>query len=712
MTDPTTSSAAVLPPPIDFDCRGKDADLLLSHEFLQANSIGAYASSTIAGCNARRYHGLLIAATLPPVGRLVTLSTVMEQLGLGDEAFDLATNEFPDTFSPRGMDYLVEFRNDIAPTFIYQVGQAMLKKEILLAEAANAVAVRYTLSGAPSARLTLWPFAAMRDFHTIRRVHEPHQMTFSVSNGRVVVQDRMVKQDALYLWCPQGQFEAKAQWWYRFRYRIDVGRGQEGFEDLYTPGSFAVEMADGQSVQLTASLRDPINVDFETTLSARRQRMAALVADVARPAAPAAPSCGAVSTTRTGPRKDLQAAMPSQLPPQDRESESISHLAMATDAFVVQRSFPNSPPSTTILAGYHWFADWGRDTFISLPGLLLATGRFEQARQVFRTFAGSIQHGMVPNRFDDYSMTAHYNSIDASLWFIIAAERYVQATGDLKFWREHLLGACHTILDSYQQGTLFDIHADADGLLMGGSHRTQLTWMDAALGEEVITPRHGKAVEVNALWHSAHRIMADRCRGIDNQLASHYAQQADLIGPAYVKAFWNNELGWMNDCISDNWPDASLRPNQILAVSLPHSALSAQQQSAVVRIVTQRLLTPMGLRTLSPDDSRYRRKCGGSWESRDRAYHQGTVWAWLMGPFMEAYLKVEKAKPFALAQAKKWLERMDEHLSEAGIGYISEVFDGDPPHNPGGCIAQAWSVAEVLRIKLLIADLQAGRAVL
>jgi glycogen debranching enzyme len=701
-SEASDASACHMPQPITVNCRDGNIDSLLSLEWLHANSIGAYASSTAVGCNARRYHGLLIAATMPPVGRLVALSTVMEQLTFDGNTHDLASNEFSGTFSPRGFTHLEEFRDDIAPTFIYRIGERTLKKEILLAEAANAVAIRYTLVG-PPADLMLWPFAAMRDFHSLRRMDEPHRVTFdSPASLQVVITDRLLKQDALYISCSDGSFQAKPQWWNKFYYRIDMSRGQEGFEDLYTPGNFACVLADGQSVQLTASLRDPITVDFQATWQSRRSRLAGLAASVQN------------GDTAAQVNKGGAAAAEMSVPPAttDRKSQAISQLAMATDAFVVQRSFPNSPPSTTILAGYHWFADWGRDAFIALPGLLLSTKRFEQARNVFRTFAGSIQHGLVPNRFDDYAHSAHYNSIDASLWFIIAAERYIQATGDMKFWREHLLGPCNTILEAYQQGTLFDIHADADGLLMGGSHRTQLTWMDAALGDEVITPRHGKAVEINALWHSAHRIMADRCRGIDNLMADHYAHQADMIGLAYAKTFWNSELGWMYDCISDNWPDASLRPNQILAVSLPHSALASHQQAGIVRVVTERLLTPFGLRTLSPEDSRYRRRCGGSWESRDRAYHQGTVWAWLIGPFMEAYLKVEKAKPFALAQADKWLQRLDEHLSQAGIGYVSEIFDGDPPHNPGGCIAQAWSVAEVLRVKLLIADLRAGRATL
>ena len=387
--------------------------------------------------------------------------------------------------------------------------------------------------------------------------------------------------------------------------------------------------------------------------------------------------------------------------------ETTRRLAEATDGFVVRRSFPKSPSSTTILAGYHWFADWGRDTFIALPGLLLSTKRFAQARETFRTFARYISNGMVPNRFDDYATTAHYNSIDASLWFIIAADRYVEATGDMDFWRETLMPAANSILRGYREGTDFGIHANGDGLLTGGSEKTQLTWMDAALGDEVVTPRQGLAVEINALWYAAHRIMAHRCSSLNKNCTAEYTAQAEMIASAFCRVFWNNQAGCLYDCITEHLPDDSIRPNQIFAVSLGYSPLPPQQQAAVVAVVQEKLLTPLGLRTLSPDDPRYRPAYDGSFADRDRAYHQGTAWAWLMGPFIEAYLKVNNNSSESLAQASKWLEGFDEHLRQAGVGYISEIFDGDQPHHPRGCIGQAWSVAEILRVKLLV---QSGRS--
>ena len=668
MTDVQQVSAA--PVPIAIACQDAELDALLTKEWVLTNDIGAYASSTVTGCNTRRYHGLLVAALTPPVGRVVALATVMETLTVGQAVFQLATNEFAGTFAPRGVVNLTEFRNAAAATFVYRAGGAELVKEVLLAEKANAVAIRYRLSGSEGT-LRLDPFFAMRDYHHLRRAADAHQMTFERVDGGVAVQDRMQVIPAVHCVAPDASFETAPQWWYRFCYRVEMARGQDCFEDLYTPGGFTFELADGQTCLFTASLDRTTVVDFDRTLRRRRDRMAELAGGLG-----------------------------------DRADDTARRLAEASDAFIVQRSWPNAAPSATILAGYHWFADWGRDAFVALPGLLLATKRFDKARDVFRTFADHMADGMMPNRFDDYSATAHYNSIDASLWFIIAAERYFAATGDTDFWCSVLMPASIAILAAYRNGTRFDIRADADGLLIGGSHGTQLTWMDAKLGGEVVTPRHGKAVEVNALWHSAHRIMADRCRGVTDEIAASCAAAADMIARAFVSTFWNDEAACLFDCVSEGGPDTSLRPNQVLAVSLPHSPLSHEQQAAVVRAAASKLLTPYGLRTLSLDDPRYRRRYGGSWESRDRAYHQGTVWAWLMGPFIEAYLKVEGPKPFALEQAKTWLSAFDEHLTEAGLGTISEIFDADAPHRAHGCIAQAWSVAEVLRAKQLIAEYQ------
>lgn len=655
-----------MPAPFVVRCRNADTAGLLATEWLLANRIGAYASSTVIGCNTRRYHGLLVAAASPPTGRIAALSTVMEELTVGQVRYELATNEFAGVFSPRGMMYLTEFRNGVAPTFIYHADGVELRKEIMLAESANTVAIRYTVRGG-AATLRVCPFAALRDFHQLRRARGDQRMTFEAAGNGVAVRDLDPAGHQLYLLAGDAKFTPGPNWWYNFLYRMDLARGQDAEEDLYTPGAFEYELADGQSCQFTASLDEPHLLDFDNTCRCRRARLAEL-------------------STSVGPAAD----------------DCTRRLAMATDSFIVGRSFGGAAPSATILAGFHWFADWARDAFLSLPGLLLTTGRFDQARGVFRTFASQLAAGLLPNRFDDRAGPPHYNSIDASLWFIIAAERYVQATDDTHFWAELLMPTACEILTAYQAGTKFGIHADADGLLAGPSNQTQLTWMDAAVGPDAVTPRDGKAVEVNALWHSAHRIMARRCAEVDPPLAGRYADRAKLIASAFRESFWNERAGCLYDCINGGRPDESMRPNQIFAVSLPHSPLPAQKQAAVVRAVTRKLLTPYGLRTLSPDDRRYQKRCTGPPDDRDRAYHQGTVWPFLLGPFVEAYLKVNRGNPLAVAQARHWLLATDDHLAAGGLGFISEILDGDTPHCPRGCIAQAWSVAEILRAKKLI----------
>lgn len=660
----STTPEHVLPQPFIIKPNEAQLDALLDKEWLLTNQLGAYAGSSVLGCNTRRYHSLLIASMLPPVERVATLATIMEHLHVGRETFSLATNEFADTFSPRGYQHIAEFRMGVIPSWRYQAGGVELLKEIVLAEDSNTVSVRYTLTGGRCV-LQLWPFAAMRDFHHLRKVHQPHQMLFETAEGGITIEDRHQAISPLGIVCP-GNFDPAPQWWYKFCYRGELSRGMEGFEDLYTPGCFEVELTDGQSCQLTAWMGNQATVDFDATVARRKDRMIELA--------------GAMGDT----------------------DEPTRRLAISADAFVVKRQFKSEPSKATILAGYHWFADWGRDAFIALPGLLLSTRRFDLARQVFTTFASSISKGMIPNRFDDYGGPPHYNSIDASLWFIIAADRYVEATDDMDFWTSTLAPAAMKILQSYHEGTRFDIRADDDQLLTGGSPKTQLTWMDAKLGDEAITPRHGKAVEINALWHCAHRIMARRCSGLDAAQASFYALRASAIASAFVQAFWNPSGKHLYDCITNEVGDPSIRPNQILAISLPHSPLDTVQQKDVLEVVKQHLLTPMGLRTLSPVDSRYRRKCAGSWEGRDRAYHQGTVWAWLMGPYIEAMVRANGYASESLQAAQDLLKPLDQHLNEAALGFVSEIFDGDPPHAPRGCVAQAWSVAELLRVKLML----------
>jgi len=607
-----------------------------------------------------------VAATLPPVGRQVVLSLLAEEARWADRTMALSSFQFADAISPDGHRHLRRFIHDVAPTWIFACDDVTITRQLVLAEGAAVVAVRYRLEAPHPVTLQVRPLAALRDFHTIRRAHEAHKLRFARAEGGVRIEDLQGAAEPAWIGMTGARFIDAPQWWYRFLYRQDVHRGQEGLEDLYTPGWFEVTLQPGAWVQLTAACGQKEGLDFDACVERRRGHRAELAAAVARDG-----------------------------------DEATRRLAAATDDFIVTRQTP-AGPSTTILAGYPWFADWGRDTFIALTGLLLLTRQFDRARQVLGTFAAAIADGIVPNRFDDYGGSAHYNSIDASLWFVLAVDRYIRASGDEDSWSQRFAGPVRSILRAYHDGTHFNIHADADGLLTGGDSNTQLTWMDVKYAGQAITPRHGKAVEVNALWLEAMHIMADRSRGVDAEAADHYSAEAQRVGAALANAFWFPEGGYLYDCLTPDGPDASLRPNQVIALAQPHCPLAPAQQRQALDVVIHNLLTPVGLRTLAPSDGRYRHRYGGSWESRDRAYHQGTVWPWLMGPLVQAWLRIHRFSPEARRQAGVWLAPLDEHIGAAGLGTISEIFDGDSPHWPRGCIAQAWSVAEVLRAKRMV----------
>lgn len=674
----TTSASDVLRP-LAINCTLGSLDDLLGKEWIRGNRLGSYSSSTVLGCNVRRYHGLLVAASRPPVGRILALSSVMEQLVIDGTVYDLGCNEFPGTFSPQGHRYLMEYRDAPAATFVYGVEGVRLTKRVVLHPEHNAVLIRYEIKGKID-RLQLRPFTPMRDFHGLRSAEPADAIAHEALDDRAVrVRGNGGQNGSLEIRSNRASYRTDPQWWYNALYRVDLARGQEGQEDLFSPGLFVWEPGGKKSCKLVGSFGEPVELKYKPTIA------------------------------------QIKARQTECIQPVQPTSRAVRRLAAGTELFLVHRPRQNDQPGGSILAGFPWFADWGRDTFIALPGLLLCTRRYALARQVFATYAEALRNGMVPNRFDDYGRDPHYNSMDASLWFVVAAERYlaaVQADSDNPaeaaqaeaFWADVLEPACDEILRRYARGTDFHIHAVGDGLLVGGGRNTQLTWMDAKLGEEVITSRWGKAVEINALWHSAHRILATRCEASDPQKARNYAATADVIAESFRQTFWNAQVGWLNDCVNDDGVDASLRPNQLLAVSLPGSPLTDDQQRAVVDVCRKQLLTPMGLRSLSPDDPRYRRRYGGSWESRERAYHQGTVWAWLIGPFVEAYLKVEDAAnhPPAVERARQDLAGFDGHLNEAGLGQVSEIFDAQAPHTPRGCYAQAWSLAEVLRAKLLV----------
>ncbi|HEY1687116.1 MAG TPA: amylo-alpha-1,6-glucosidase [Tepidisphaeraceae bacterium] len=624
----------------------------LSQEWLLTNGQGAYASSTVVGCNTRKYHGLLVAATMPPVGRIMALNRVAEIITFPkheEQLFELSCNQFGDQFHPKGYQYLSTFESGDTIKWIYEIHNVKVEKELQLIWGENRIALRYTIDPAGrDCEFRLLPFVSLRDFHSVRKAGV-HFDVIPVENGIFV----RTGEHGVTLQSSEAEFVLSQDWWYGHTYAIETHRGQDDSEDLFSPGGFVLKTNQKTTLTLWASVGKYAPVDWTTALHRRPD--------------PCQPNRSVVHC--------------------DTESPTIRRLIHAAGDFLVDRKNPDGSPGRTIIAGYPWFADWGRDTMISIPGLLLTTGRFDDAKQVLKVFAHYTSQGMIPNKFDDYTNQPSYNTVDASLWFIHAVFEYLKKSNDNATFEEHLLPACKQIIEGYRNGTRYHIKMDeSDGLVSQGDENTQLTWMDARCDGVSFTPRQGKAVEINALWYHALVLMNEK-------------ELAKKVAENFRKAYWISPFRGLADVVNNGQQDKSIRPNQIFAVSLPNSPLTSEQQSAVVEVVRRELLTPVGLRSLAPGDPKFHATYGGPQCQRDAAYHNGTIWAWLIGPFLRAYLNVNQNSAASKDQARKWLTPLIDHMHTAGcIGSISEIFEATPPYRDEGCFAQAWSVAEVLRL--------------
>ncbi len=632
-------------------------------EWLETNGIGGFASSTIIGANTRRYHGLLTAATGPPLARHLLLSRLEEVLLVGGERYELSSNRYGGAIHPRGYLHQEAFRLDPFPTFYYRAGDVEVEKQVFMVHGENTTVVTYAMTGGSGeATLEVRPLIAFRDYHGTTHENSSIHREVTREGPGVMGLRPYPGLPALYLG-HDAEGVGGEGWWYRdFWYPQETERGLDDREDLFSPCELTFRLRPGEVRVVIAST------------------------EVRGPGA-----WRALREEEVTRRRSLRVG----------GDDFAEALTAAADAFLIRRG----DGLRSVIAGYPWFGEWGRDAMIALPGLTLVTGRFEEARSILEAFARHGDRGMIPNRFPDYGETPDYNTADATLWMFHAVDRYLAYTGDGAFVREALWPTLVEVVKWHVQGTRYGIGVAGDGLLRAGEPGAQLTWMDAKVGDWVVTPRHGKAVEINALWYNALRVMEGLARRFgDEAREREYSGRATQVLDRFEATFWNEAAGCLYDVVdgdrrdaTDRQSDAAIRPNQIFAVSLPHAVLTGERARRVVEVVRRDLLTPVGLRSLSPGDAHYCGRFTGDVRARDGAYHQGTVWAWLIGPFISAYVKAQGRRREAREEAQGFLSGLHAHLMDAGLGSLSEVFDGDPPHLPKGCTAQAWSVAEALR---------------
>ncbi|XXU73628.1 amylo-alpha-1,6-glucosidase [Sorangium sp. So ce1151] len=650
----------------------------LTREWLVTNGLGGYASGTISGAVTRRFHGLLIAALPAPLGRTMMLSDLSARVLTPDgKGYQMGGQEpWLDDSSAEVID-LAEFRLEAGlPVWLYKGAGMVFERRLLLPHGQNTVHVTYTLlEGAGPVQIVLQPWVNFRPHEGAldRPVAGPYALTvvedrYELASPSALPPLRLKVQGA------RAEFSIDSARLRNVRYRIEQSRGYDAVGEFYSPGRFSLELPVSGSVTLVASTEawETINAlsTDEVQRAERKRRTRLLLA--------AAPE------VRSGPSAELILGADKFLITPAGRVEDAARARAAGDEV------------RTVIAGYHWFTDWGRDTMISLEGLTLVTGRHTEAGYILRTFAHYVKDGLIPNMFPEGKNDGLYHTADATLWFFHALDRYLTYTGDRETLRL-VLPTLIDIVEHHTRGTRFGIGVDPkDGLVRQGEEGYQLTWMDAKVGDLVVTPRRGKAVEINALWYNALRLMERWVRESDGEGASRrYTQAADQAKASFNQRFWSDAKGYLYDLIDgEQGDDDAFRPNQIFSISLPNPVLDPAHWKGIVDQVKERLWTPVGLRSLAPGHPDYKPKYFGDLRARDLAYHQGTVWGWLMGPFVDAWLKVY---PADLAGARSLLAGFPPHLDEACAGSISEIFDAEPPFTPRGCVAQAWSVAEVLR---------------
>ena len=657
-------------------------EILLNREWLVTNGLGGYASGTVSGAVTRKYHGVLVSALAAPLGRVVMWNHVSEFLRFqDDDVVSLGAEERAGgQLNLHGAEYLREFRlEDGMPVWIYHVRDLVIEKRVLMPHLQNTVHVSYQIIGAGEApRLELKPAFHFRHHEdgVDLPLAEPYKLSAVNDHYEIVSARRRFPPLRMRLCGRASGFTIAPSKIHQVVYRTEQARGYAHEGELWSPGFFQVDLADEKTATLIGSTEPWEIIDVLSpaeVLAAERERRARLLEDVEAKA-------------REGVGAELVFAS---------DQYVITPAGRAEEA---ARAHAAGDEVRTVIAGYHWFTDWGRDTMISLEGLTLVTGRCLEAGYILRTFAHYVRNGLIPNMFPDRKKEGLYHTADATLWFFHALGRYLKKSKD-RITLQLLLPILVDIAEHHLRGTKYNIHVDPnDGLLSQGQEGYQLTWMDAKMGDWIVTPRRGKAVEINALWFNALKFLEKWLGEMGNAAAAQrYGELAQRTRESFNQRFWFEEGGYLYDVVDldgGTASDAACRPNQLFAISLDYPVLNEERWKPVVDVAESELLTPVGLRSLSPKHPEYKPIYSGNLRSRDGAYHQGTVWAWLIGPFIDAWLKVH---PEDKSAARRFLTRFPERMNENGIGTISEVFDAREPHSAGGCIAQAWSVAEVLR---------------
>jgi len=632
-------------------------------EWLETNGIGGFACSTVSGANTRRYHALLTAALRPPLGRVTMLSKFEETLFINGNSFELSANQYPNAVYPNGYQYIKNFALAPYPVWTFEIDGIEIEKSFFMVYGENTTVCRWSVVSSQSSEkarnqkieLRLKPLLSFVDYHHLQHERADFNLTFQTSENLITI-NPYAEMPSLYFAHNAQTLEKTGVWYRNFQYAIERERGFDWSEDLFQPFDLKFDLsADAVVVVSTEKHSFSDAPNFETKEIKRRENL--------------------IKTAKA-------------------TSDFTEQLTIAADQFIVSRG-----AGKTIIAGYPWFSDWGRDTMIALNGLTLATNRAEIAKSILLEFSMHISEGMLPNRFPDAGEQPEYNTVDATLWYFEAIRSYVEKTGDYKFVKKNLYEKLVNVILWHFHGTRYGICVCEDGLLYAGEAGTQLTWMDAKIGDFVVTPRQGKAVEIQSLWYNALQIMADFAKRFGDEAdREKYLVTAAKAKQTFNEVFWNEEEECLFDVIDGEKKDASVRPNQIFAASLSHQILDLEKARKVIEKVEAELLTPYGLRSLSPKDARYCPVYTGTPFERDSAYHQGTVWAWLIGAFVDAFRKVNKEDAETEKRVDEILSGFKTHLLDAGVGQISEIFDAEAPHASRGCFAQAWSVAEVLRV--------------